>query len=202
MKNEKSSLRKKADEVKKFRCKNVIAVLENPKDIINIGNIIRTVNVLGAEKTYIIDETKKIPRDWEALRKKTPYLKKSASAIKWSFVKVFDDTQSCIEHLEKKKFVSYVTSPHLKDKENIVLHKGNYTDNKRIAIWFGNESKGISDFALRNSIKCINIPMYGIVESLNLATTAGIVLYEVTKQRREYDKNYNRRGKARRAILK
>jgi tRNA (guanosine-2'-O-)-methyltransferase len=28
--------------------------------------------------------------------------------------------------------------------------------------------------------------MYGIIESLNLGTASGIVLYEVTKQRREF----------------
>jgi tRNA (guanosine-2'-O-)-methyltransferase len=30
--------------------------------------------------------------------------------------------------------------------------------------------------------------MFGIVESLNLATSTGIVLYEISKQRREFEK--------------
>ena len=34
--------------------------------------------------------------------------------------------------------------------------------------------------------------MYGIIESLNLATSTGIVLYEVTKQRREFQKKFKR----------
>ena len=56
----------------------------------------------------------------------------------------------------------------------------------KLAVWFGNESRGLSDMAIENSKACINIPMYGIVESLNLGTTSGIVLYEITKQRREF----------------
>ncbi|WP_197035187.1 TrmH family RNA methyltransferase [Oceanivirga salmonicida] len=119
-------------------------------------------------------------------------IKQSASAIKWSFVKVFETTQECIDHLNKNRFISIVTSPHIKGKTNVVLHEGNYTQ-KRLAVWFGNESKGISDLAVENSVACVSIEMFGIIESLNLATSTGIVLYEITKQRREYQK-HNKRG--------
>jgi tRNA (guanosine-2'-O-)-methyltransferase len=37
--------------------------------------------------------------------------------------------------------------------------------------------------------------MFGLIESLNLGTTSGIVLYEITKQRREYQKKYKWRNK-------
>jgi tRNA (guanosine-2'-O-)-methyltransferase len=56
----------------------------------------------------------------------------------------------------------------------------------KLAIWFGNESRGINDRAVENSKACINIPMYGIIESLNLGTSTGIILYAITKQRREF----------------
>jgi hypothetical protein len=44
----KRSVRLRADEIKPFRCKNLIAVLENPTDVKNIGTVIRNVNALGA----------------------------------------------------------------------------------------------------------------------------------------------------------
>jgi len=44
---------------------------------------------------------------------------------------------------------------------------------------------------------CVSIPMFGMIESLNLGTTSGIVLYEITKQRREYQNQYKRSGKRR-----
>lgn len=43
----KTSLRKKADYAKTGRCKNLIAVLEAPRNIENIGTVIRNINVLG-----------------------------------------------------------------------------------------------------------------------------------------------------------
>ena len=39
--------------------------------------------------------------------------------------------------------------------------------------------------------------MFGMIESLNLGTSTGIVLYEVTKQRRAYQEKYKRAGKRR-----
>jgi tRNA (guanosine-2'-O-)-methyltransferase len=37
--------------------------------------------------------------------------------------------------------------------------------------------------------------MFGLIESLNLGTTSGIVLYEITKQRRDYQRKYKHRDK-------
>ncbi|UTW45319.1 RNA methyltransferase [bacterium SCSIO 12696] len=188
----KSTVRERADEIKDFRCKNLIAVIENPMDIKNIGTVIRNVNALGAEKTYIIDSRKSLPDDWQEMRDKKSLSKTSVSAIKWSFVKRFDSTEECLAHLEKNRFSSIVTSPHIKGKDNVVLHEGDYTAYTKLAVWFGNEARGVSDIAVEKSDMCVQIPMYGIIESLNLGTTSGIVLYEVTKQRREYQKRFKR----------
>jgi len=190
--NSKSSLRIKADEVKDLRCKNLIAVLEEPTDIKNIGTVVRNINALGVEKLYIVDGKKRLPEEWEEMRERKSLLKPSVSAIKWSFVKTFSSTEECIEHLERNRFTSIVTSPHTKGKTNLYLQKGNYTQ-KRLAVWFGNEARGISDLAVQNCQACIQIEMAGIIESLNLATSTGIVLYEITKQRREYQSK-NKRG--------
>ena len=92
----------------------------------------------------------------------------------------------CLAHLENKGFVSVVTSPHTKGRKNAVLHEADYTKYKKLAVWFGNEGTGISQLALERSELCVNIPMVGIIESLNLGTSSGIVLYEITKQRRAF----------------
>lgn len=54
---EKSSKRQRADAIKAYRCKNLIAVIEDPHDMRNIGTVIRNVCALGVEKTYIVDPT-------------------------------------------------------------------------------------------------------------------------------------------------
>jgi tRNA (guanosine-2'-O-)-methyltransferase len=46
-KRSKPTVRKRADAIRPFRCKNLIAVIEDPEDIKNIGTVIRNVNALG-----------------------------------------------------------------------------------------------------------------------------------------------------------
>ena len=191
---EKSSARKRADAIKALKCKNLIAVIEDPKDIKNIGTVIRNVNALGVEKTYVIDPKKALPDDWQDMRERRALSGTSVSAIKWSFVKRFDSTEDCIAHLRRNRFVSIVTSPHIKGKINATLDEVDYTCDAKLAVWFGNETRGISDLAVENSEMCVSIPMYGMIESLNLGTTSGIVLYEVTKQRRAYAQKFRKRN--------
>ena len=191
MTNETPLVRDRAKAIKPYRCKYLIAVIENPNDIRNIGTVIRNVNALGVEKTYIVDPANKLPEEWRDMRERKSLSKTSVSAIKWSFVKRFDTTAECLSHLEKNRYISIATSPHVKGKRTVVLHEGDYT-HPRVAVWFGNESRGVSDQALEKSEFCVTIPMFGIIESLNLGTTSGIVLYEITKQRREYQEKYKR----------
>jgi tRNA (guanosine-2'-O-)-methyltransferase len=191
----KTTARRRADEIKAFRCKNLIAVIEDPTDIRNIGTVIRNANALGAEKVYVVDTRKKLPNDWAEMRKQKVLSATSVSGVRWTFVKRFDSTEACLAHLERNGFVSIVTSPHVKGRTNILLHEGDYTRHHKLAVWFGNESRGISPIAVERSEMCISIPMFGMIESLNLATSSGIVLYEVTRQRRAYQSLFSRRDR-------
>ena len=194
---EKSSARQRADAIKGFRCKNLVAVIEDPIDIRNIGTVIRNADALGVEKIYIIDPRHSLPDDWQDMRARKSLVKTSVAAVKWTFAKRFDTTEECLLHLERKGFVSVVTSPHVKGHENRFLHECDFTCYTKLAVWFGNEKRGISQLATQRSAMCISIPMFGMTESLNLGTSSGIVLYEVTKQRREYQSRYKRAGKRR-----
>jgi tRNA (guanosine-2'-O-)-methyltransferase len=196
-KKSKPSVRQRADAIKDFRCKNLIAVLECPSDIKNVGTVIRNANALGVEKVYVVDPHRSLPDDWQEMRERKALSKTSVSASKWTFVKRFNSTDECFDYLESKNFKSIVTSPHVKGKASIFLHEGDYTVHSKLAVWFGSEASGISDRAVERSDMCVSVPMFGMIESLNLGTSSGIVLYEVAKQRREYQSKYrwrNRRG--------
>lgn len=193
----KPSVREKADKIKPFICKNLIAIIEDPSNVKNIGTVIRNVNAMGVEKIYVVDPSNSLPNDWQEMREDRTFSKTSVSAVKWSFVKRFDSTDECFDHLEKKNFKSIVTSPHIKGKKSLYLHEGDYTEIPKLAVWFGSEARGISDRAVERSDMCIAIPMFGMIESLNLGTSSGIILYEVTKQRREYQSLYKKKDKRR-----
>ena len=83
----------------------------------------------------------------------------------------------------------------MKGKTSLFLHEGDYTVYGKLAVWFGSEATGISDRAVERSEMCVSVPMFGMIESLNLGTSSGIVLYEVAKQRREYQSRFRLRGR-------
>lgn len=194
-KRSKPSVRRRADAIRPFRCKNLIAVIEDPENIKNIGTVIRNVNALGVEKVYVVDPKHSLSDDWQEMRERSSLSSTSVSAVKWTFVRRFESTAACLNHLKKNNFTSVVTSPHRKGHRNEILHDADFTAYTKLAVWFGNEGRGISDEAAEASEMCIGIPMFGMIESLNLGTSSGIVLYEVTKQRREYQSKFKKRNR-------
>ncbi|MCK5668111.1 MAG: 23S rRNA (guanosine(2251)-2'-O)-methyltransferase RlmB, partial [Gammaproteobacteria bacterium] len=52
-----------------------------------------------------------------------------------------------------------------------------------IALVMGSEGQGLRQNTLKHCDKLVNIPMAGVVESLNVSVAAGVCLYEVRRQR-------------------
>ena len=53
---------------------------------------------------------------------------------------------------------------------------------KKYAVILGNEVKGVQQEVVNLSDGCIEIPQYGTKHSLNVSTTAGIVIWDFFKQ--------------------
>lgn len=64
-----------------------------------------------------------------------------------------------------------------------------YTDldyrDQPIALVLGNEAEGLTDQWTGTDIEAIHLPMRGIADSLNVSTTAAVLLYEVLRQRNQ-----------------
>lgn len=185
MELQKTSLRKRADKASERRSKTLICVVENPKDIKNLMGIIRTSEALAVGKVYLINNKLKLPEKWEEMRENPKLLNLSASGIKWIFVKKFSSTKECLKHLSNKNFTNIGTSSHSIGKKSASLSEGKYTQGN-LAVWFGNETVGLSKEAVNACDFVIQIPMYGIIESMNLSSSASIVLQHIVEKRQEY----------------
>lgn len=184
-----SSLREKANQAKKLRCKTLTCVLENPKNINNVGAVIRNIDALGIGKLFIVDGyniMESIPPPGGERKKKRKVASSSMGAWKWVYIKVFKTSEECFEHLRKHHYQSICTSPHVKSVKNTFLYDGDYTFH-HLAVWFGNESEGISDYVVSECEQgCVQIEMSGIAESLNLSCATSIVLWHIAQKRREW----------------
>src|SRR5581483_6682455 len=179
------AVRDRIRKIKHLRNKYFICVLENPNDIKNLGTVIRNISAFGVDKLYIVSKNKDLPSDFEQSRNNKRLTGLSVGSNRWVFVKHFFSTKECIEHLRKNLYAIAVTSSHTKEAKNINLYEEQFTQ-KRLAVWFGNESKGISEEAVSYADMCIQVPMGGIVESLNLGTSTGIILSYVGYQRLKF----------------
>jgi len=99
-------------------------------------------------------------------------------ADKWLDFHFYPSTKDCLVELKKQGF--RIAATHL--GPDAVFHtQVDYT--QPLAIVFGSESEGISLEALRYADYKIKIPMFGMVQSLNLSVSVGIILYEALRQR-------------------
>ena len=177
-------IRDRIRKIKHLQNRYFICVLENPTDIVNIASAIRNISAFGVEKLYVVGN-KNIIHDFESSRSHKRLTNLSVGSNKWVCVKYFATAAECISHLKKNLYTIAVTSSHKKGKENVNLYEETFTQ-KRLAAWFGNESKGVSDEAIEGADMCIQIPMGGIVESLNLGTSTGIILSYIGYQRLKF----------------
>lgn len=153
------------------RQKFLTIVLENIHDPHNVSAILRTADAVGIDKVYLIYNSNKFPRIGKT---------SSASAKKWIELERFESVKECFSKLRESRYRIY--SSHVSDcGGSLSLYDLNLT--VRTALVFGNEHEGVSEDARKLSDRNFMIPMYGMVQSLNVSVAAAVCLYETLRQR-------------------
>jgi tRNA (guanosine-2'-O-)-methyltransferase len=151
------------------RQKSLRVVLENIHDPHNVSAIFRTCDAVGISEVYLIYYIEKFPKIGK---------KSSASAFKWVERIKFKSVTECYSKLREEGFLIYASAISEDSKK---LYELDLT--KKIAIVFGNEHRGVSEDAVKLADGKVSIPMYGMVQSLNVSVAAAVVLYEALRQR-------------------
>jgi tRNA (guanosine-2'-O-)-methyltransferase len=153
-------------------------ILENIHDPHNVSAIFRTCDAAGIPKVSLVYNVEKFPKIGK---------KSSASAYKWIEKEKFKTIEECYEQLKKEKFVIYASSLNGDAKSLFDLDFTN-----KSAIVLGNEHRGLSNEAEDLADERFYIPMFGMVQSLNVSVSAAISIYEAVRQRKNiglYDKS-------------
>jgi len=146
-------------------------VLEEVKNTHNASAVVRTCDAAGILNVDIISSGgEPFPLN-EAI---------STRAEKWIQFRFYTSATECLNKLKKQGYKIAGTSLA---EDSIPYNSLDYT--QPLAVVFGNESEGISEEALSFSDYRIKIPMLGMVQSLNLSVSVGIILYEAMRQRLE-----------------
>ena len=150
-----------------------VIVLENIADPHNSAAVWRSADAFGFQKIYLVYSKEK------TINPKRIGKASSASANKWLSFTTFKDIDECYAQLHKDGYKIFAT---VLDKEARSLQSTNFNLQK-IAVVLGNEHRGLSENAIKGADEKIYIPMKGMVQSLNISVTAGILMYEVERQR-------------------
>lgn len=145
-----------------------IIVLDEIEDPHNLGAIIRTANLCGAHGVII-------PKRRAAGLTAT-VVKASAGAINYTPVAKVTNIAKTIEEL-KKEGLWFVCA----DMDGEVMYKHNLTG--PIGLVIGNEGNGVSRLVKEKCDYIASIPMKGDIDSLNASVAAGVLAYEIVRQR-------------------
>ena len=158
---------------------DLTVVFENIHDPHNVSAILRTCDAVGIQNINLLYTEEPFPK----LGKKS-----SASAKKWIVTNKFKKESELRKYLKSKNMTIYAT---YLNKESISIFDIDWTQPS--AIIFGNEQRGVSEKCLDICDQIISIPMFGMIESLNVSVAAAVVLYEATRQRlkKRYYPNQN-----------
>ncbi|MDO5155877.1 MAG: 23S rRNA (guanosine(2251)-2'-O)-methyltransferase RlmB [Eubacteriales bacterium] len=145
-----------------------IFLLDEIEDPHNLGAIIRTANLCGAHGVII-------PKRRAAGLTAT-VVKASAGAINYTPVAKVTNIAKTIEEL-KEQGIWFVCA----DMDGDVMYRHNLTG--PIGLVIGNEGNGVSRLVKEKCDYVASIPMKGDIDSLNASVAAGVLAYEIVRQR-------------------
>ena len=159
------------------RQKDLILFVDDVKNEHNFSAIIRTCDAVGVLYLYY----------YYSLKREIPINEGiTMGAHKWVLLEKVNHKVEVLKELKKKGF--QIVSTYLSEK-SIDFRSVDYT--KPTVIVVGNEMSGVSEKIVDISDYQIIIPMYGMVQSLNVSVATGVILYEAQRQREKaglYDK--------------
>lgn len=145
-----------------------LILLDNVEDPHNLGAIIRTVNLAGAHGVII-------PKR-RAVGLTSTVAKTSAGAINYTPVAKVTNLVRTMEEL-KEKGIWFVCA----DMGGESMYRMNLTG--PIGLVIGNEGEGVSRLVKEACDFTASIPMKGDIDSLNASVAAGVLAYEIVRQR-------------------
>ena len=145
-----------------------LILLDNIEDPHNLGAIIRTANLAGAHGVII-------PKR-RAVGLTATVAKTSAGALNYTPVAKVTNLAATIEEL-KKEGLWFVCA----DMDGEVMYRCNLKG--PIGLVIGNEGEGVGRLVREKCDFTATIPMKGDIDSLNASVAAGVLAYEIVRQR-------------------
>jgi len=158
-----------ADRVKEYKRHPITIILDNIRSLYNVGSIFRTADSALISELILCGFTPHPPRK---------EIEKTAlgavDTVPWRY---FGRTIEAIENLKptNNKIIAVEITDNAVQYDKIIIN------DYPCCLVFGNELTGIDNETLAHCDYSIEIPMYGVKHSLNVAVAVGIATFEAVK---------------------
>jgi 23S rRNA (guanosine2251-2'-O)-methyltransferase len=155
--------------------RRIVVLLDNIRSLYNTGSILRTADASGVERVVLCGIT---PRPDQGSRQRRAIAKTALGAedtVRWEYQ---PDTHAALQSLAA---AGYHIAAVETSSDAVNLFE--WTPRWPVCLVFGHEVDGVSSSLDAHVETVIRIPMLGQKRSLNVATAAGVVLYELLRLR-------------------
>ncbi len=160
--------RKNINEFKDAKKTPIIIILDGIRSLHNIGSVFRTSDAFLIEKIYLCGITATPPN--KEIHKTALG---ATDTVEWEYQ---ENVLTVIDRLKSENVQIFA----IEQVENsIMLNDFQIEKEKKYALIFGNEVKGVSQEAIHESDGVIEIPQLGTKHSLNISVSAGIVVWDL-----------------------
>jgi tRNA (guanosine-2'-O-)-methyltransferase len=172
--------KKFVDRVLDQRTRYVTIVLENIYQSQNASATLRTSECMGLQAVHIVENTAKYQLNIRVLKGADKWLELHRYRTRGE-----NNTETCFSKLRTEGYKIFVADPA---EDGISIE--DIAIDQKIALVFGNELRGVSDYAIENADGKMKIPMYGFTESLNISVSVAISLNTLMKKLRDSEIAY------------
>lgn len=159
------------EEFKQSEKAPIVVILDNIRSLNNIGSVFRTSDAFLIEKIYLCGITAKPPH--KDIHKTALG---ATESVEWIYNK------STLDALQELKNDGYIILSVEQTEKAVMLNDFEPEKNKKYAVVFGNEVKGVQQEVVNESHYAVEIPQYGTKHSFNISVSAGIVLWDLFKK--------------------
>lgn len=160
--------RKTVEEFKEASKTPIIVILDNIRSLNNIGSVFRTSDAFLIEKIYLCGITAQPPHK---------DIQKTAlgatDTVSWEYA---EDVLEIVTHLQQEGVKVFAIE---QAEGAVMLDEFKPKKDEKLAVVFGNEVKGVQQKVVSASDGIIEIPQLGSKHSLNIAVSAGVVLWDL-----------------------
>lgn len=164
------------------RTRYLTIVLEDIYQSHNASAVVRTCECMGVQDIHVIEDRNR----YEVNKYVVKGAYKWENLIRYKAAKT-NNTEACFNSLRKNGYAIYATDPAV---ENISIDEIDVTQSK-IALVFGNELQGLSEYALKHADRLVKIPMVGFTESFNISVSVAVCLTKLMPKFDTTDKQYS-----------